>query len=147
MNLTSTTRLILGCVLTMTFDCAPKVASAQPPQFYTFAQWEMLNPQMRDAYIAGAIDAMLAQGNYPPGVKALNDRYSQCLYRSKISPAQLSKGTLARATEKPSIRSGSVLFALTGFINDMCPDLLGADALGRLFALPPEESAKTPGEK
>jgi hypothetical protein len=56
---------------------------------------------------------------------------TKCLYGSKISPAQ----------------SGSVLFALTGFINDMCPDLLGADALGRLFAIPPEETAKTPGEK
>lgn len=107
-------------------------AAMATTQFYTFAEWETLAPGIQNSYVAGALDGLLAQ-NFEPFETALNDRYSQCLLRSRVNTDQLRKGTLAQVTKNPSLRSGSVLTALLGFLNDMCPDLLGIDAIGKLI--------------
>jgi hypothetical protein len=105
-------------------------AAAEQPraQFSTFAQWEGFSSAAQDAYIAGALDAMLMADDIDPYEKALNDRYSDCLLRSRITPTQLRSTLLAMASKSPAMRSWTVLPFLKIVLIEMCPDLLGAGA-------------------
>jgi hypothetical protein len=102
-------------------------------EYYSFAQWERLSPEIRDAYLAGAIDAMLSD-HIDEFEAALSERYKSCLLRSKVTTSQMSEALLRSVAIKPNLRGDRVLSAVTDFIRDLCPDLLSTDALADLIA-------------
>jgi hypothetical protein len=143
------TTILSFAMLIFTGLIAAEGAEQQRALFSTFAQWEAFSSAAQDAYIAGALDAMLMGDDIDPYEKALNDRYSACLLRSRITPTQLRLTLLTRASKFPAMRSGAVLPFLQIILIEMCPDLLAPDVTYRLFErthplepLPPSPARK-----
>src|SRR5947209_2099538 len=77
----------------------------------TYSQWERLTPELRAAYVAGAMDsyqaAVVDLGR--PSASRTAQKYGICLSAAKMSAMQLADNVLEYTKSKPELHTGTVV--------------------------------------
>jgi hypothetical protein len=86
---------------------------------YTFSQWEKLQDDDRNAYIAGLIDAPASMAATEPAQRTAR-HYSQCIMRSRLTARQLADFLREYVRARPEMHGSSVQRAINDYLNALC---------------------------
>ena len=103
----------LAAVLAVT----PANAQTKVGVYITYAAWEALDQNERNAYIGGTLDGMLMFSR--PETASF---FYECLQREKLTIPQLTSEVEALGKSTPEVKQGAVQEALFVVLKNKCPN-------------------------
>jgi hypothetical protein len=95
------------------------VTEEGPRVFYAYMQWERLEPTVRAAYIAGAMDSLSVFATGDSAIKtALH--YNKCLKKSEMTSMQLAEHVLGYVRARPKFQNDPVQRGLVNYLIELC---------------------------
>jgi hypothetical protein len=92
--------------------------------FYGYAAWEKMSPDIRTAYIAGAMDSLTAFTVGEEGKRTAR-HYQECMKRAGMKNTELADKVRARANAKPIPEYATVQQMLVYYLLELCGKVPG----------------------